>query len=113
MTCGKKKGLRLTRMRCRIRRMEPIIDFLRRRLKESGPRSWDAIAAEAGVAQSLPRKVAYGDRDNPGVRTVQPLVDFFQRQDSVKRKRPALQKEAALPNESPCRLMPGLPPRVS
>jgi hypothetical protein len=59
--------------------MEPIIDYLKRKLKEAGPARWEAIAAEAGVAKSLPRKLAYDDRENPGVQTIQPLIDFFQR----------------------------------
>jgi hypothetical protein len=58
--------------------MEPIIDYLKRKLKEAGPARWEAIAAEAGVAKSLPRKLAYDDRENPGVNTIQPLYDFFQ-----------------------------------
>lgn len=58
--------------------MEPIIDYLKRNLRAAGPASWEAIAVEAGVAKSLPRKIVYGDRENPGVATIQPLVTFFQ-----------------------------------
>ena len=36
---------------------------------------------ECGVAKTLPRKLAYGDRENPGVQTVQPLLDYFHRQE--------------------------------
>lgn len=57
--------------------MEPIISFLKRRLKEAGPARWEGIASAAGIAKTLPRKIAYDDRDNPGVQTVQPLLDFF------------------------------------
>lgn len=57
--------------------MESIIDYLKRKLKEAGPTRWEAIAATCGVAKTLPRKIAYEDRDNPGVQTVQPLLDFF------------------------------------
>ena len=57
--------------------MEPIIDYLKRKLKDAGPGRWEAIAAECGVAKTLPRKIAYDDRDNPGVQTIQPLLDFF------------------------------------
>lgn len=57
--------------------MESIIDYLKRKLKEAGPARWEAIATYCGVAKSLPRKIAYEDRDNPGVQTVQPLLDFF------------------------------------
>ena len=57
--------------------MESIIDYLKRKLKEAGPARWEAIAAAAGVAKTLPRKIAYDDRENPGVATVQPLLDLF------------------------------------
>ena len=62
--------------------MEPIIDYLQRRLREAGPSRWEAIAAASGIAKTLPRKLAYGDRENPGVATIQPLLDFFNRVDS-------------------------------
>lgn len=58
--------------------MEPIVDYLKRKLAEAGAHRWEAIAAECGIAKTLPRKIAYGDRDNPGVQTVQPLLTFFQ-----------------------------------
>ncbi|WP_431512598.1 hypothetical protein [Variovorax sp. DAIF25] len=57
--------------------MESIIIFLKRRLREVGPSRWEAIASATGVARTLPRKIAYGDRENPGVETIQPLLDFF------------------------------------
>lgn len=62
-----------------IRRMthEPILDLLRRNLRSVPPSEWERIAAEAGVAKTLPRKLVYGDRPNPGVQTIQPLVDWF------------------------------------
>jgi hypothetical protein len=57
--------------------MEPIIDYLKRKLREAGPARWEAIASAAGVAKTLPRKIAYDDRENPGVATIQPLLDYF------------------------------------
>lgn len=57
--------------------MEPILDYVRRHLRAAGPPLWEQIAAEAGCAKTLPRKLAYGDRENPGVLTIQPLVDYF------------------------------------
>jgi hypothetical protein len=62
--------------------MEPIIVFLKRRLRDAGLARWEAIAEQAGVAKTLPRKIAYSDRENPGVMTVQPLLDFFARVDA-------------------------------
>ena len=58
--------------------MESIIDYLKRRLREYGPQRWEVIADTAGVARSLPRKIVYGDRENPGLQTIQPLLTFLQ-----------------------------------
>ena len=63
--------------------MESIIDYLKRKLRDVGPSQWEAIAAECGVAKTLPRKIAYEDRDNPGVQTIQPLIDFFRAKELV------------------------------
>jgi hypothetical protein len=68
--------------------METIMDYLKRRLREAGPSRWEAIATEAKVAKTLPRKIAYDDRDNPGVQTVQPLLDFFAEVDRGDRELP-------------------------
>ena len=53
--------------------LAPLVD----RLRAAGASRWEAIAQEAGVAKTLPRKLVYGDRDNPGVLTIQPLIDYF------------------------------------
>jgi hypothetical protein len=68
--------------------METIMDYLKRKLREAGPARWGAIAAAAGVAKSLPRKLAYEDRSNPGVQTVQPLLDLFYEVDRGGRELP-------------------------
>lgn len=65
------------------------MDYLKRKLREAGPQCWEPIADECGVARSLPRKIAYDDRDNPRVWTVQPLLDFFQAVDRGERELPA------------------------
>ncbi len=65
--------------------LQPIID----RLRAEGPSSWERIAKEAGVAPSLPRKLVYGDRENPRVQTIQPLVDYFAAVDCGERDLPA------------------------
>jgi hypothetical protein len=64
---------------------EPILDYLRRKLKEAGPGQWPQIVAAANA--SMPddkamtthslRKLAYGDRTNPGLTQVQALLDIF------------------------------------
>lgn len=66
--------------------MEPILDELKRRLRVAGPDQWERIATEAGVSRSLPRKIVYGDRENPGVRTIQPLLDHLRRMQEEPRQ---------------------------
>lgn len=55
-----------------------IIEFVRSRLREAGPRRFAEISAATGVSPSLLPKLAYGMRSNPRVQTIQPLVDYFQ-----------------------------------
>jgi hypothetical protein len=73
--------------------MESILDYLQRKLKDAGASRWEAIAREANVAKSLPRKLAYSDRENPGVQTVQPLLDYFQAVERGERELPAANDE--------------------
>lgn len=74
--------------------MEPILSYLKRKLKEAGAHRWELIADEAGVARSLPRKIAYADRDNPGVQTIQPLLDYFGAVERGERALPEVQQPA-------------------
>jgi len=75
--------------------METIIDYLKRKLREAGSARWEAIAGEAGVAKTLPRKIAYDDRENPGVATIQPLMDYFAAVERGERQLPEPEKRAA------------------
>lgn len=68
--------------------IEPITDFLKRRLREAGSARFDSIADAAGVTPSFIRKFVYGSRDNPRVQTIQPLIDFFQAVDRGERDLP-------------------------
>ena len=68
--------------------METILDYLTRRLREAGPRRWEAIADEVEVSRSLPAKLVYGNRDNPRVLTIQPLLDYFAAVDRGERELP-------------------------
>ena len=60
-----------------------ILDTLRENLRSVSPSQWERIAAECGVARTLPRKIVYNDRKNPGVNTIQPLITFFEKQAAV------------------------------
>lgn len=73
--------------------LKPIVE----RLRLAGSARWELIAAEAGVAKSLPRKLASRDRLNPTVGTIQPLVDYF---DSIDRGERALPDPEASPAKS-------------
>lgn len=61
------------------------MDYLKRRLREAGPARWGAIAEAASIdlpddeklREPFLRKIAYDDRDNPGVKKIQPLLDYF------------------------------------
>lgn len=64
-----------------MEQVEPITDFLKRRLREAGAWRFEAIAKEAGVTCSFIRKFVYGSRENPRVQTIQPLLDYFQALD--------------------------------
>ncbi len=75
--------------------MEPIIEYLKRNLRAAGSARWEAIAEEAGIAKTLPRKIAFNDRDNPGIQTVQPLIDFFNAVDRGEKALPEPTQKAA------------------
>ncbi len=68
--------------------LEPITEYLKRRLREAGAARWDAIAEEAGVTSSFIRKFVYGSRENPRVQTIQPLLDYFAEIDRGERDLP-------------------------
>ena len=72
--------------------METVIDYLKRKLRDAGSSRWEAIAVEVGIAKTLPRKIAFNDRNNPRVQTVQPLIDFFH---AIERGEKALPEPAA------------------
>ena len=86
-----------------MRVMEPVIDYLKRHLRSAGHHSWPAIAAAVSdgmpedrrIGYSLLRKIAYGDRDNPGVQTVQPLLDYFGAIERGERSLPSAEAIAA------------------
>jgi len=66
---------------------QPILSIIRERLKAAGASQWPGIAESASAAAGLAgdrritshslRKLAYGDRDNPGMQHVQALCDHF------------------------------------
>jgi transcriptional regulator with XRE-family HTH domain len=71
---------------------EPICDYLKRRLKDAGAARFDEIALASGVTPSFIRKFVYGSRENPRVQTIQPLLDYFAKSDSSRRRAPSPQE---------------------
>ena len=57
----------------------PILSSLREALKREGPARWPVIAQETGETVHGLRKLAYGDRKNPSLKTVQSLLAFFEK----------------------------------
>ncbi|MGP1685378.1 MAG: hypothetical protein ACTS8S_23890 [Giesbergeria sp.] len=56
----------------------------------------EGLPDDKHIGVHLLRKLAYGDRDNPGVQTIQPLLSFFQAVDAGERELPGpTEKEAA------------------
>jgi hypothetical protein len=60
--------------------MEPIISYVKRRLRDVGPAEWDAIGTHLGFNKTTTRKLAY-ERNNPGITTVEPLYRYFLSRD--------------------------------
>lgn len=62
--------------------MSDVLQALVRRIRAIPSAQWESLAREAGCAVTLPRKLAYGDRANPRIQTIQPLLTHFARLDS-------------------------------
>jgi predicted transcriptional regulator len=77
-----------------MEQIESITEYLKRRLREAGAGRFEAIAEEAGVADSFIRKFVYGSRENPRVQTIQPLIDYFAEVDRGERELPAAGEKA-------------------
>ena len=69
--------------------MPNIFETLLLRLRAIPLSKLEAVALAAGVSKSLPRKLIYGERENPGVNTIQPLLDYFERIDGPVLRKPA------------------------
>lgn len=87
-----------------MEQVESITEYLHRKLTEAGTARFEAIATEAtryaGLADddearvrvSFVRKFFYGDRPDPRVGTVEPLLNYFRAVDRGERKLPELAK---------------------
>lgn len=74
--------------------MSQILDTLVARLRKHTLAELEAIARAAGVPPSLPRKLRSGERPNPTLRSIEPLLAYFNKVDA------GLAKPASLPRMS-------------
>lgn len=54
-----------------------ILPFVRKSLREAGKDIWPVISADTGVPENTLRKLAYNDRKNPRLSTVEPVAKWF------------------------------------
>lgn len=64
------------------------MDYLLRRLREMSPRQRADLERRAEVSKGLTTKILCGERDNPRVGTVQPLLDLLQAEDAREHRSP-------------------------
>ena len=57
--------------------MDNILQSLQVSLKTLGRSSWPEVSKATGISENTLRKLAYGDRPNPSLDIVQPLVTYF------------------------------------
>lgn len=62
---------------------EPILSYIQRRLEEFRGQ-WPTISRETLVGYDTIAKLARGERPNPELNTIQPLIDWFDGQDESK-----------------------------
>lgn len=68
--------------------MSTILTPLVTRLRQFNQAQLEVIAEHAGVAKTLPRKLACGDRPNPTVQTIEPLLAYFDDIDAGRKSLP-------------------------
>lgn len=56
-----------------------LLTKVRLKLREVGPKAWPEIAEATGVKESALRKMAYGDRKNPRLSNLEPVLQYFER----------------------------------
>ena len=74
---------------------EKIMDCLIERLRAAGLGRWPGIAEATGIKFGHIRKIAYRERTNPGIKSVQTLLDYFSAIDRDEKKLPPLPQAAA------------------
>lgn len=57
--------------------MDNILLSLQTSLKTLGRAAWPDVSKATGISENTLRKLAYGDRPNPSLDIVQPLLTYF------------------------------------
>ncbi len=57
--------------------MSTEFDVLLERIRSLSPAQRREVARAAGVSEQLPGKLVHGQRSNPRVMTIKPLLDYF------------------------------------
>ena len=71
-----------------------ILPTLISRLRALPVAALEEVAREAGIAKTFPRKLAYGQRPNPTINNIQPLLDYFDEVDRGERQLPSGRRKA-------------------
>ena len=58
---------------------QTLLEQVKTQLRAAGPQSWKEIAQVTGVKESALRKMAYGDRKNPRLSNLEPVLEYFKR----------------------------------
>lgn len=59
---------------------QTLLEQVKAQLRAVGPQSWKDIAEATGVKESALRKMAYGDRKNPRLSNLEPVLQYFKRE---------------------------------
>ena len=66
--------------------IEPIREYIKRRLTEVGTAQFQAVASDSGVNVNFIRKFFYGCRENPRIQSIEPLLNYFEAIDRGERE---------------------------
>lgn len=59
---------------------QTLLQQVKSQLRAAGPQAWKSIAEATGVKESALRKMAYGDRKNPRLSNLEPVLKYFEKE---------------------------------
>jgi hypothetical protein len=66
--------------------MSKILNSIVARLRSMPVPQQEQVAASTGVPQKYLRKLVYGERPNPTLKNIEPLIEYFASLDAPRRK---------------------------